>query len=143
MIRLFCVAAAGLAVATVACADPFEATITNSATNTVTELGEGHMVMVVDDAQVMAAPGHPLDGAAGNCNGSVHIAPTGIDGGGHCVYAAGDGSIVIRWTSTGPGSGSWAVASGTGAFASTIGGGTYTSSEDGGTTAVTGEMTLN
>ncbi len=112
---------------------------TGTASNSPTEIADGHMVIQTSSTYEnveMEDPGHPMNGAAGPCFGAVEAAPAGVTGGGICAFTdkAGD-KVVLHWhaegmDASGALTGSWKLSGGTGPWAAAEGGGKFSSLTD-------------
>lgn len=148
MTRLIIFAAASALIAGAALSEetvPINAVVVSKDDFTVVELAEDLTVISVKiDEEIVAPDGHPMNGATGNCWGSVAVTAAGAEGAGHCNYSLTDGDAwVIRWKAapdmTG---GEWEIVGGTGKFAGATGNGTYVNQGEGEPTKLTGEVVL-
>ncbi|MEW2913550.1 hypothetical protein [Leisingera sp. JC11] len=112
---------------------------TGIASNTPTEIADGHMVIQTSSSYEnveMEDAEHPMNGAAGPCFGAVEAAPSGVTGGGICAFTDKVGEkVVLHWhaegmDASGALTGSWKLSGGTGPWSGAEGGGTFSSLTD-------------
>lgn len=103
----------------------------------VTQIAEGHLVMVTDSIYEGFSGSDDMMGTSkGSCHGTMHLMAGKLSGGGHCVYTDSEGdNWVVNWvpnamTQTGAVEGNWTITGGSGKYEGAIGTGSFSTLTD-------------